>query len=723
MAASASWSSFSLQVPGKDLLEPVRNVLETLLLFLEVLKTILDTIKTLLLDFGNPVRALVEALIALINTLFESLKRTGIYGWFDAPEPGYDPTFRRFSGGYPGFVSRFKGSLVDTKDPGRPQPIAGATKSGFILLVVDAESIQGLVRLVTLLFRFFGKEFLNPQYGAPANVKVLPLGAKGDPILSIVRVFNEKPKSLVIEWSLPSTVHIGDPGFSDMFTSLSTEFLPPKFLIEKSSKNPNVELDASSLSDASAVGTVTTQITTNFELRGQPGVPIKRKVRLTDEYQDPFVKFEKYIPIDTANNSTTFFLGQLGTFRYIDNDVEIGKTYWYRVRAYSGTLAINGDGSISFQPPETNVIDRVPLVRWPSTDPGDPVVMGRSSVISRQHIFEIPDKFDVLENLKRLFELAFSLNFHVPLSPEAKFNSQGLPATPDTFNSMIGEGSLTNLSGTLITFTAVPILGSAATATSVTGAFSPDPVTGKLPLMPWQTFKVIFNASRLSSIVGGAFLETGNANAFQALMQGALPKGIVPGLPADTTLEKLCFDLTTTSEDSTVMRAVATRYGDNFKDPTLRLNVLQAIEFCKTFTLGGAPPDWIQISLLRDIVPWSGQLLYELLAKIQALLDAYNGVLDEIKAFIDMIERKINTLEQFIEYLLSILDFIESLQVGFFLLNVAEADGGLPDWFQALDNAGGTKPPSGPEGYTAGAAFAYIAADISAFVTAFELIF
>ena len=24
-----------------------------------------------------------------------------------------------------------------------------------------------------------------------------------------------------------------------------------------------------------------------------------------------------------------------------------------------------------------------------------------------------------------MFELAFSLNFHVPLSPEAKFNSQG----------------------------------------------------------------------------------------------------------------------------------------------------------------------------------------------------------------------------------------------------------------------------------------------------------
>jgi hypothetical protein len=70
----ADWQKFSLQVPGKDYLEKVRGVLETLLVYLEVLKAILETIKAFLIDFGNPIKALVEALIKLIKQMFEALK-------------------------------------------------------------------------------------------------------------------------------------------------------------------------------------------------------------------------------------------------------------------------------------------------------------------------------------------------------------------------------------------------------------------------------------------------------------------------------------------------------------------------------------------------------------------------------------------------------------------------------------------------------------------------
>ena len=63
----ADWQTLVIKPVGKDLLEPVRQVLETLLIFLEILKAILDTIKTFLIDFGNPIRALVEALIRLVE--------------------------------------------------------------------------------------------------------------------------------------------------------------------------------------------------------------------------------------------------------------------------------------------------------------------------------------------------------------------------------------------------------------------------------------------------------------------------------------------------------------------------------------------------------------------------------------------------------------------------------------------------------------------------------
>ena len=56
----ADWKSFVIQIPGKDFLEPVREILETLLIFLEILKAILETIKIFLIDFGNPLIALLR---------------------------------------------------------------------------------------------------------------------------------------------------------------------------------------------------------------------------------------------------------------------------------------------------------------------------------------------------------------------------------------------------------------------------------------------------------------------------------------------------------------------------------------------------------------------------------------------------------------------------------------------------------------------------------------
>ena len=87
----ADWQKFTLQVPGKDVLEKVRGVLETLMVYLEVLKAILETIKAFLFDFGNPIKVLVEALIKLIMEMFIALQQTGIYGYFDVPEPQFDP--------------------------------------------------------------------------------------------------------------------------------------------------------------------------------------------------------------------------------------------------------------------------------------------------------------------------------------------------------------------------------------------------------------------------------------------------------------------------------------------------------------------------------------------------------------------------------------------------------------------------------------------------------
>jgi hypothetical protein len=513
---------------------------------------------------------------------------------------------------------------------------------------------------------------------------------------------------------------VGDSGFSDVYSSFATEFIPQSFIIEKSSINPNVQIDASTLSNPTSAGIVTTTVKTNFELRGAPGQIVSRKIKLPDYYKDPFIKFQQYIVVNASTATATFLLGQLGTFRYIDTNVKPGTTYWYRVRMFSGTLTVNPDNSITTFAVKQDQVTKQYYVQWPGNTP----VMGRASPVHAQQVPIYPSgtTFNVLANLQRLFQLAFSLNFHLPIPAGATFTSQGLPANPNTTQPTdVGKGSLTQQAGSLVSFTAVPILGSSSGYGQ--SAFVADAATGAYPQAPWQMYPVTSNATKLANLVGGAMLNSNNAATFQQFMLGALPK------PAPTThglgnsISAICFALTNPATDANSLRTSLTLYGNAFADTGLRLNILAAVNQVKTFTLGGAPPDWISVSILRDIVPWTGQLFYELLAKLQALLNGYQGIMAEVTAFINLIERKIAVLEQFLEYLVSLLNFVLSLDIGFYVLFVPATTGGVGDWSAAISQATGTPPPSGPGGYSAGVSIAYVATDVTAFANALKLIF
>jgi hypothetical protein len=714
---AANWESLSIQIPGQDLLEGARNVLETLMVYLEVLKAILDTVKVFAVDFGNPIKAIVEALLTLVLDLFETLRRTGVYGWFDVPDPLKDPNFNRFVGGFPAFVTRFKAGLYDPRDPNRPQPIAGATQGGFTIIVADAESPNALIKFMGVLLRFFSKEFITPRYPAPANFKVLPVkvtptGA-GDPIVSLSALFQEQPTSVAVEWSLPPTESPGDPGFSDLIQSFSKVFIPPKFLIEKSEVNPIVgKVDIADINDADAAGQVTAEVVSEFRANGMGG-KVTRTVALRDFYNDPFLKFQKYIVVDATHSTTTFILGQLGTFRYIDTDVEQNKVYYYRVRAFSGSLRLDGDRLFfSTTDPDVNVIDTNPYIAWPRVSGSDEPIMGKASPVTPIMLPTYPAQFDVIETLKRLFQTAFSLNFHLP--PED--------------DTAVGVGSLTQLAGALSSFRALPLVGDAVSNISdVTAKFQPSRATDKLPEPPWIDSRVRRNSARLATIVSSAMLQANSAVAFKALME-SYPSGVpsVGGLQA-INVKEMVYEITKVQdinlEGQGGVQAAGVLYGQVFDNPIVRQNVLAAVEFCKAFTLVGSGVDWVQLSVFRDIAPWSGQLIYQMLAKMQALLDAYSGVMSEINAFINLIEQKIDTLEQFLQYLTSILNFVESLSLGFYILSVPSTGGDVNEWVSLVDNAGGTKPPSGPGGYTGGVAFAYVGPDVAGYAEAFNLIF
>ena len=734
----ADWKAFKLQIPGNDLLESVRKVLETLLIFMEILKTILQTIKAFLIDFGNPLRILIEALIKLIMDLFEALKRSGLYGYYDIPNPLRDPTFKTQFGGYQAFIGRWKASLADTRDMNRPKPVKGALKSGFILLVIDTDGPVQLIRLIMALLQFFGQTFRMPRYLPPANFKVMPLGASGDPILSATKIFSDPPTAIELSWTLGSSQGSADPSFTGMAANLANEFNPPNWLVERSELAPTQEIiidydkDSPLLRDSSLTGPVTTNVEAKFVDPRNLSKKIKRKQPVIDEYGDPVIKFQKAFVLGAGG--LTSILGQLGTYRFIDDDVEYDKVYYYRIRAFSGDLDVAKGGGVRYRGPlyqNKNRGDQLYLP-WPSS--GDQVVLGRPSQVARIRFVKGPGKFDVIANLRALFLTAFSLNF-----------GQCYPTPYDKNNPLhVGVGSMAEMSGAVIGQIMLPLV----TEKSPAKDYVAD-AEGHYPEQPWQEKVVRFQAARLVTRYADFLLDSGAASVegFRKIMQGPLPKGPVktkwPEVGAPKSLEILCGAFTKVEPDpnlgiagsllaaiteidpaGTVPPDTAKAYGTAFQEAAVRENVLVAVNYLKALGDRGVPPDWIRFSILRDMIPWSGQFLYDLIAKIQALLDAFNGILAEIRKFIDLLIRKIDAMETFIKYLISLLNFILKLEIGCYVLYVPTVPGGdVADWFAAVDQAGGTKPTSGIDGYTAGICLAYMLPDVAAFTKAFGLIF
>ena len=792
MGQNANWIGFTVPLPGAPILKPVIAILETLLIFLEICKAILEVIKIFLLLLANPLILLLEALILLIQDLFNILKQSGLYAYYDIPDPGKDPNFKNQRGGFQAFKTRWKGSLLDQKDANRPQPIAGLVTGGFFLFVIDADGIETIIQLVKAILAFFKPPGRPPAaYPPPLHVKAVPLTSSGDPILNIASLFSAQSNSMAIEWQLPGNVRTGSNQFAGAISQVVSAFKVPSWLIEfavagkgnTATPNgpPNIPINvtpdaggffnASPLTQPLTTGRVMQNTTTQFTDPRNLGSTLPGYAPVLDDNGDPVLKMSYYAIVD---GFSAFLQAQLGTVRFVFDNVPLDTDFYVRVRGFFGTLAtndysVNGNDfvMVNWQSPmkqDMGTGSRVYYLPWPSAGV-TAISMGKPSKMIHAKLTTIPD-FDLLGDIKALYLAAFALNFH--LSPPAaipevnasglpllnsrgnpvyypQFDSAGNPIPPLT-NANIGQGSATQSAGA-IAGTSFPVNN---LFYSTYAEWQPDPVTGAFPAMPWQNPQAIFQATKLSVKLGAMFMEAGTSlvASFKTVMRGPLPSGAVDvsfpqGLP--TTLENLVKYMTATQpfsptvvlgQSPQVTSALAASninntsvefgnvqaYAKAFQDKSVRFNVLAGINFLNALNRQGIPPNWISLSLL-DIIPWAGQILYDLIAKIQALIDAFKGLFAEIINFINMLERKITAMEQFIEYLISILNFLLSLEVGIYVLPVPSISGDVTSWLSTIDQAGGNVPQSGPTGFTAGVCLAFLGPGAAAIGEAFALLF
>jgi len=243
----------------------------------------------------------------------------------------------------------------------------------------------------------------------------------------------------------------------------------------------------------------------------------------------------------------------------------------------------------------------------------------------------------------------------------------------------------------------------------------------------WQSSRLAMQFSTSMLAAGGGGLDN-----FRAAMESwpAGNPGLTGDLQAATSLGQAVSLMTTSSVASAlsvtseVPKSMMNAYRDAYANDLFRQNVLKAVQIARSnATVGLSSNGWISISILRDVVPWSGQIIYQLLGQINGLVAGAAGAAKEITAFADMLTSKINALETFVKSMTGILDFIETLEISFSMLLVPSISGGAPEWVSAVQNAGGDKPAMDPSHYTGGVFMAYAGPNIDAIQKAFALIF
>ena len=499
-----------------------------------------------------------------------------------------------------------------------------------------------------------------------------------------------------------------------------------------------------------------------------------------DDHGDPIVKFSYYAIID-GFAALLQDLGGGGKIRFIWTNIPLDTTFYVRVRAYFGSLNNTPtEGpfcTISWGLDGTGILIRdqstggnIPFLKWPSTSETFGVSMGKPSTMITARLSKIPD-FNLLGDLISLFQAAFSLDFHLPLPPAEpvtqtvivngqpttvqtkdangnpiyvpQFDSAGNPLPPLSVAN-IGNGSLGSLAGAVSTV--FPVVGPGGEGVSYpVGNALFVPSAFNIPYKwPWQDPIVQSQSTKLALKFANILLEQGSVQiaAFKQLMKGPLPAGafsdyssleelvttitqvynLTNPAPPTGALASVAAAFTAANLNSLVQPEVANAYIEAFNSAAARRNVLAGINFLLSLGFQGVPPDWISMSIM-DLIPWSGQILYQLISMVQALIDAFKGLLQQLIDFINLIERKITALEIFIEYLISIINFLLSLNIGFYLLFVPSIDGDVSAWMEAVNSTQGTPPMSGPNGYTAGICLAYLLPDVSAISNAFGLIF
>lgn len=439
--------------------DKLSNVLAVLQIAEKVAETVLAFVKAFLADLVNPIRAVMLLLLATIRSIINSLLSSGISAlWilpdFSLPISGL---INSVSGGFTSFEQKVLFKLNDTSDLNRPDysDISGAAA---VILYLGADNALQLINTISSFIQFFQGSGISLNLPSPINVKVSNVAQSDSTLSTITNFVNTLPNvfsrpldnKLVIEWEMevgPSGVDA--PGFLNPLISFVPTVLWKSFIIERTTipgdKSINVPIESATS------GALTDTVTDRF---GVYSLPSNLALRYPDG-QSIYQFYETKFVVEDA--SSGFLPGFLATkFTYIDEDVEPGVVYYYRIMAYSGDVASYASAERpSFETPGTfvKVVDNTPILNLNQLVLGVPseIVSGTvSTALKDKDWSPYDDLFDTLMT-------AILLNFeYTPVAAGEILSGPNLPGSiqsnQNLIDSQAGWGSCSAIAALVLNY-------------------------------------------------------------------------------------------------------------------------------------------------------------------------------------------------------------------------------------------------------------------------------
>lgn len=667
---SATWQTATFKFDKLDAVTPpLKAGLKVLKAIEAVLEALLDLVKAFLLDFGNPIRSIVALLLAAVRALINQIRSGAINLLLVHPDfarQDFNAVMDSVSGGYGAFEAKVVAKFHDHSDVNRPAYPPGSS-AAMVVFYLGAESPGNLLQQLYSLLRLIRHPATVASLPAPVELRVRPVFKSDDAsaqvsaaALKVATKFSDNfaaglDKKLVLEWRMPTTpVASSGPGFANHFASFYNSFRFPSFVVERSDKANGEPVQLRMRTTASSDETLGSKI-------GKYSMPTPdTMVAVREQNGNVYRHFEHK---DTASGARLLEGAFTGTYRYVDDDpnLEHGKAYWYRVRAYFG----NPTEYLSVQT-AASFAGNQQLVRREGNryfvNYGKDVVMGLPSPVVRAAVPRLrsgaSSDFDVQKDVYEAVQAALLLNFELPPADGGD--------DPDEVDQKAGWGTLSMAAAQVgalkvayrdsksIRGKAMFKFAARRVANTVAGSVYDKPSMMAMLEEQWhdgagsggRSVRQIVDTVLNSPLTWGFAPVTGS--------YGPAQRASVRRYLALEGLYSLVQDGTFTGPYPT--RALEYK-GDIVNiGPESRQRLAQFLRLClASRSSATAYMSWYSVGV-GDLFPALVPFIFDFEQFLLSLMKALDSIMKEIEAVIQTIIDKIRQLEMFLEAVISLID-------------------------------------------------------------------